>query len=103
MTPTTAAGTEPAMEAAVASETMRFAKAINHTLARLLEQAERVFLLGEDIVDAVGGAMQVTRGLSTRFGRERVRETPISEQAIMGAALGGDLARRGATAGALIL
>jgi acetoin:2,6-dichlorophenolindophenol oxidoreductase subunit beta len=75
-------------------ETMRFAKALNHTLARLLEQDERVFLLGEDIVDPVGGAMQVTRGLSTRFGRERVRETPISEQAIMGAAIGAALAGR---------
>src|ERR1044072_2062991 len=94
MTPTTAAGTEPAMEAAVASETMRFAKAINHTLARLLEQDERVFLLGEDIVDPVGGAMQRPRGLSTPFRRQRVRETPISEQAIMGAAIGAALAGR---------
>jgi acetoin:2,6-dichlorophenolindophenol oxidoreductase subunit beta len=87
-------------EAAVApapeekTQTMRFAKALNHTLARLLEQDERVFLLGEDIVDPVGGAMQVTRGLSTRFGRERVRETPISEQAIVGAAIGAALAGR---------
>lgn len=76
------------------TQTMRFAKALNHTLARLLEQDERVFLLGEDIVDPVGGAMQVTRGLSTRFGRERVRETPISEQAIVGAAIGAALAGR---------
>jgi acetoin:2,6-dichlorophenolindophenol oxidoreductase subunit beta len=86
-----------ATEATVADptvETMRFAKALNHTLARLLEQDERVFLLGEDIVDPVGGAMQVTRGLSTRFGRERVRETPISEQAIVGAAIGAALAGR---------
>jgi len=77
-----------------ATQTMRFAKALNHTLALLLEQDERVFLLGEDIVDPAGGAMQVTRGLSSRFGRERVRETPISEQAIIGAAIGAALAGR---------
>jgi pyruvate/2-oxoglutarate/acetoin dehydrogenase E1 component len=94
MTTTTGTTTETTIEVAAATETMRFAKAINHTLARLLEQDERVFLLGEDIVDPVGGAMQVTRGLSTRFGRERVRETPISEQAIMGAAIGAALAGR---------
>lgn len=95
-----------ATEAAVAEttvETMRFAKALNHTLALLLTQDERVFLLGEDIVDPAGGAMQVTRGLSTRFGRERVRETPISEQAIVGAAIGAALAGRRPVAEIMIM
>jgi len=76
------------------TQTMRFAQALNATLAGLLEQDDRVFLLGEDIVDPVGGTMQVTRGLSSRFGRERIRETPISEQAILGAAIGAALAGR---------
>jgi pyruvate dehydrogenase E1 component beta subunit len=51
-----------------------------------------VILLGEDIVDPAGGVMQVTKGLSTKHGRERVRETPISEQAIIGAATGAAMA-----------
>ena len=46
-----------------------------------------VFLLGED-VGAAGGAFKTTEGLLERFGAERVLDTPISEQAIVGAAIG---------------
>ena len=52
---------------------------------------ERVVLLGEDIHDPVGGMFTVTRGLSTKYGRERVRGTPIAETAILGAAIGAAL------------
>lgn len=62
--------------------------ALNATLHAALENDPDVFLLGEDIIDPVGGAFGITKGLSTKFGRERVRETPISEQAIIGAAIG---------------
>jgi len=48
---------------------------------------ERVYLLGEDILDPYGGAFKVTRGLSTAF-PERVLTTPISEAAIVGVASG---------------
>ena len=41
-----------------------------------------MFLLDEDIADPAGGVSQTTAGLSTRFGKHRVRATPISEQAI---------------------
>jgi pyruvate dehydrogenase E1 component beta subunit len=74
-----------------AVRTLRFGGAINEALDLALTENERVFLLGEDIVDPAGGVMQVTKGLSTRHGRERVRETPISEQAILGAAIGAAL------------
>src|SRR5882672_1866539 len=48
-----------------------------------------VILLGEDIADPqAGGVLGVTQGLSTRYGDSRVRSTPISEQAIIGAAIG---------------
>ena len=48
-----------------------------------------VILLGEDIADAQeGGVVGVTKGLSTKYGESRVRSTPISEQAIIGAAIG---------------
>jgi pyruvate dehydrogenase E1 component beta subunit len=52
-----------------------------------------VILLGEDIGDAEGGGVfKVTKGLSTKYGAQRVRTTPISEEAIMGAAVGAALA-----------
>jgi pyruvate/2-oxoglutarate/acetoin dehydrogenase E1 component len=52
-----------------------------------METDERVYLLGEDILDPYGGAFKVTRGLSTKF-PERVLTTPISEAAIVGVANG---------------
>jgi pyruvate dehydrogenase E1 component beta subunit len=66
--------------------------AINMALDEALAADPTVFLLGEDIIDPAGGVMQVTKGLSTKWGRERVRETPISEQAIIGAAIGAAMA-----------
>jgi 2-oxoisovalerate dehydrogenase E1 component beta subunit len=48
---------------------------------------DSVFLIGEDIA-TYGGAFKVTDGLAARFGRERVIDTPISETAIIGAAIG---------------
>ncbi|MBX6370875.1 MAG: alpha-ketoacid dehydrogenase subunit beta [Acidothermus sp.] len=56
-----------------------------------MESDERVFLLGEDI-GVYGGAFGVTTGLLERFGAERVRDTPISELGIVGAAVGAALA-----------
>ena len=52
-----------------------------------MDADERVLLLGEDIA-AAGGPFKVTEGLLDRFGPERVFDTPISEQAIVGAAIG---------------
>jgi 2-oxoisovalerate dehydrogenase E1 component len=51
-----------------------------------------VFLLGEDIGDPPGGVFRTTAGLQTKWGKERVRPTPIAEQAIIGAATGAALA-----------
>ena len=50
-----------------------------------------VFLLGEDIGDPPGGVFKTTAGLQTKWGKERVRPTPIAEQAIIGAATGAAL------------
>lgn len=65
---------------------------LNFGLQRVMETDERVYLLGEDIVDPYGGAFKVTRGLSTRF-PNRVLTTPISEAAIVGLCSG--MAMRG--------
>ena len=64
-------------------------QAINLALAEAMEKDPKVVLLGEDIADREGGGVSgTTRGLSTRFGDHRVVSTPISEQAIIGAAIG---------------
>lgn len=62
-------------------------QAINEALAEEMERDKTVFIMGEDIA-IYGGAYGVTRGLHERFGDERVRDTAISEAAIVGAALG---------------
>jgi pyruvate/2-oxoglutarate/acetoin dehydrogenase E1 component len=60
---------------------------LNFALHRAMETDERVFVLGEDVLDPYGGAFKVTRGLSTRY-PERVLTTPISEASIVGVASG---------------
>jgi pyruvate/2-oxoglutarate/acetoin dehydrogenase E1 component len=67
-------------------------EALNEALAEEMAADPRVFLLGEDIIDPWGGTFRVTEGLYTRFGPERVRETPISEAGIVGCAIGAALA-----------
>lgn len=68
-------------------------EALNLALHDALDADPNVFLLGEDIGDEQGGGiLGVTRGLSTTFGKARVRATPISEQAIIGAGIGAALA-----------
>jgi pyruvate/2-oxoglutarate/acetoin dehydrogenase E1 component len=66
---------------------IRFGQALNRALADAMAQDPSVVLLGEDVANA-GGPFGVTRGLLDRFGPERVRDTPISEAAIVGAAVG---------------
>ncbi|MEA1652865.1 alpha-ketoacid dehydrogenase subunit beta [Nitrospirillum sp. BR 11164] len=67
-------------------------QAINRALADAMAEDDSVLVLGEDVADPEeGGIVGVTKGLSTRFGANRVRSTPISEQAIIGAAIGASL------------
>lgn len=66
---------------------MIYSKALNEALHRALGEDNRVVVLGEDISDPYGGAFKVSRGLTTAF-PERVKTTPVSEQAIAGIAAG---------------
>src|SRR5690554_3306803 len=68
-------------------EQMTYAAALREAMRLLLTQDERVFLAGEDI-GVYGGAFGVTEGLVTEFGEERIRDTPISEEVIVGLAVG---------------
>ncbi|MGI8609003.1 MAG: alpha-ketoacid dehydrogenase subunit beta [Candidatus Dormibacteria bacterium] len=64
-----------------------YREALRQALAEKMEADPRVFILGED-VGAYGGAYSVTKGLQEQFGPDRVRETPIAESGIVGAAVG---------------
>ncbi len=64
-----------------------YAEAIREALRQEMRKDKNVFLIGEDL-GIYGGAFGVTYGLLDEFGEERVRDTPISEAAIAGAALG---------------
>ncbi len=66
---------------------LTYRDAVAAGIAQEMERDERVVFLGEDI-GAAGGVFKATVGLFERFGPRRVRDTPISEQAIVGAAMG---------------
>ena len=72
---------------------LTYSQAIQEALAMAMERDERVFLMGEDI-GVYGGAFQVTGDLVHRFGQERVMDTPISELAGAGVAVGAALLGR---------
>jgi pyruvate dehydrogenase E1 component beta subunit len=68
--------------------TMSMREALNLALGEALAADPNVLLIGEDLADPAGGISQITKGLSTTYGTDRVRDTPISEVAIVGAAVG---------------
>lgn len=67
---------------------MTYRDALREALEEEMQRDSAVFLLGEDIGKHWGGAFKVTDGLAAKFGDERVRDTPISESAIIGTAVG---------------
>jgi pyruvate dehydrogenase E1 component beta subunit len=79
-------------EVAQATRQINLKDAISEAIREEMERDERVFLLGEDIQDPFGGVFQITLGLTTQFGDRRVVETPISEAAIVGTAIGAAMA-----------
>jgi pyruvate dehydrogenase E1 component beta subunit len=66
---------------------LTFREAVTRGIAQEMERDERVVFLGEDVAKP-GGVFKTTVGLYEQFGPKRVRDTPISEQAILGAAMG---------------
>ncbi len=69
---------------------MSYLEAVREAMSQEMRQNQDVFILGEDI-GVYGGAFGVTRGMIEEFGPERVRNTPISEAAIAGGAVGAAL------------
>lgn len=74
--------TEPAGELIVIVD------AINHALHEEMERDPDIIMFGQDIADGKGGVFTATRGLSTKFGSERVFNSPLAESSIVGTAIG---------------
>src|ERR1700758_163409 len=70
---------------------LTYREAVRDGLAAAMRADQSVFIMGEDIAE-MGGSIGVTQGLLDEFGAERVRNTPISEMAIVGAGIGAAMA-----------
>src|SRR3982751_6751114 len=70
---------------------LSYREAVRDALGKAMRKDEDVFIMGEDIAE-MGGSMAVTQGLLEEFGPERVRNTPISEMAIVGTGIGAAMA-----------
>ncbi len=66
---------------------LSYREAVRDALSQAMRRDPDVFIMGEDIAE-MGGSMGVTQGMLAEFGPERVRNTPISEMAIVGAGMG---------------
>jgi acetoin:2,6-dichlorophenolindophenol oxidoreductase subunit beta len=70
---------------------LSYREAVRDAMSTAMRRDEDVFIMGEDIAE-MGGSMGVTQGMLEEFGPERVRNTPISEMAIVGAGVGAAIA-----------
>ncbi|MDQ3670305.1 MAG: alpha-ketoacid dehydrogenase subunit beta, partial [Actinomycetota bacterium] len=68
-----------------------YREAVRDAMSAAMRKDDDVFIMGEDIAE-MGGSMGVTQGMLQEFGPERVRNTPISEMAIVGAGIGAAVA-----------
>src|SRR3954469_10775773 len=66
---------------------LSYRESVRDTLVRAMRDDDDVFVMGEDIAE-MGGSMGVTQGMLAEFGPARVRNTPISEMALAGTAIG---------------
>ena len=72
------------------TRTITYREAVREAIREAMQQDDRVFLMGED-VGRYGGCYAVSKGLLEEFGPERVRDTPLSEAAFVGAGIGAAL------------
>ena len=62
--------------------------AINHALSEEMERNDKMIIFGEDVADPKGGVFTATRGLTNKFGKDRVFNSPLAEASIIGTAIG---------------
>jgi pyruvate/2-oxoglutarate/acetoin dehydrogenase E1 component len=79
------------MNMPVAGQKITYREAIKQAIREALNNDPRVFLMGED-VGRYGGCYAVTKGLLQEFGEDRIRDTPLSESAFVGAGIGAAMA-----------
>ncbi len=79
------------MTATIATARMTYREAMREAIREALKRDDRVFLMGED-VGRYGGSFGVSRGLLEEFGPDRIRDTPLSESAFVGAGIGAAIA-----------
>ena len=77
-------------EPRVATRRLTYREAVREALREVLRNEPRAFLMGED-VGRYGGCYAVSKGLLAEFGEERIRDTPLSESAFVGAGIGAAL------------
>ncbi|MDG1223681.1 MAG: dehydrogenase E1 component subunit alpha/beta, partial [Candidatus Marinimicrobia bacterium] len=70
------------------SDSVVIVDAINHALHEEMEKNDRMVIFGQDIADPKGGVFTATKGLSTKFGKKRVFNSPLAESSIIGTAVG---------------
>src|SRR5438105_15222976 len=92
VTQTTVAPAQPE-QASSGERQLTYVEALNEALREEMRRDQSVFVMGEDVaVWGGGGVFGVTKGLVEEFGTERVRDTPISEEAIAALAVGAAVA-----------
>lgn len=84
---------EPPKPPAKEGDRVVMVDAINHAISEEMERSESIYVYGEDVADPKGGVFTATRGLSQKFGKKRVFNSPLAEASIVGTAIG--LAVRG--------
>jgi pyruvate/2-oxoglutarate/acetoin dehydrogenase E1 component len=83
----TLTGIDPTVDVVDGVRTLTYREAVREAILEAMRADERVFLMGED-VGMYGGCYAVSKGLYDEFGPERVRDTPLSESAFVGAGIG---------------
>ena len=78
---------KPTHDSRLTTHEKRFIDAIKEGLYQSMQKNPNLILMGQDIAE-YGGAFKITEGFLNEFGKERVRNTPLCESAILGAALG---------------
>ncbi len=72
----------------IISDKIVMVDAINHALSEEMERNNKMVMFGEDIADPKGGVFTATRGLTNKFGKKRVFNSPLAEASIVGTAIG---------------
>lgn len=83
---------KPSFQIAMNKQPVVMVDALNHALQEEMAANEKIVLYGEDVQDPKGGVFTVTKGLSSKFGQERVFNSPLAESSIVGTAIGMALA-----------